>query len=215
MYVSSNFYDRHHLDVARDLLGCTIEWDGCAGVIVETEGYAEEGDEASHLFFRKTAREFYAKNPPGTVYAYINYGIYWLLNVLAADGIVLIRAMEPTAGLPQMRARRPKAKLDTDLCSGPGKLGMAIALDIADHGTSLVGQRERGILPRVRKTAKNRGGRPGGNHESCGPSLAVSRRGEPARERAGGEGEGARAQKSRPPEDRGRRDFLNLAYLEP
>ena len=148
MYVSSDFYDRHHLDVARDLLGCTIEWDGCAGVIVETEGYAEEGDEASHLFFRKTAREFYAKNPPGTVYAYINYGIYWLLNVLAADGIVLIRAMEPTAGLPQMRARRPKAKRDTDLCSGPGKLGMAIALDIADHGTSLVGQRERGILPR-------------------------------------------------------------------
>ena len=143
----ADFFDRHHLDVARDLLGCTLHWDGCAGRIVETEGYGAEGDEACHVFFRKTAREFFEANGPGTVYAYINYGIYWLLNVLAEDGIVLIRALEPTAGLAKMRSRRGEEKRDTDLCSGPGKLGMAIALGAKDHGTQLVGTSKRGVRP--------------------------------------------------------------------
>ena len=142
------FFDRHHLEVARDLLGCTLHWDGCAGTIVETEGYGAKGDEACHVFFRKTAREFFESHPPGTVYAYINYGIYWLLNVLADDGIVLIRALQPTVGVEQMRARRGPEKREVDLCSGPGKLGMAIGLGAPDHGTSIVGLDERGVQPR-------------------------------------------------------------------
>ncbi len=77
-YHDTNFFARHHLEVARDLLGCTLHWDGCAGMIVETEGYGTAGDEACHVFFRKTVREFFESHPPGTVYAYINYGIYWL-----------------------------------------------------------------------------------------------------------------------------------------
>ncbi len=128
--------------MARDLLGCTLVWDGVGGKIVETEGYAVEGDPASHLFFRKSAREFFAANRPGTVYAYINYGIHWLLNVLAADGIVLIRALEPTAGLDLLRQRRNRERA-TDLCSGPGKLGAAIGLGRADHGCALDGSHPR------------------------------------------------------------------------
>ena len=143
-----DFFRRNHLVLARDLLGCTLEWDGCSGVIVETEGYGAAGDEACHTFFRKTAREFFEANRAGTVYAYINYGIYWLLNVLAEDGIVLIRAMEPTGGVDLMRTRRGGDKRDVDLCSGPGKLGVAIALGRDDHGSSLVGHPRRGVRAR-------------------------------------------------------------------
>lgn len=144
-FADEAFFARHHLEVARDLIGRRLDWDGVAGTIVETEGYGAEGDEACHTFFRKTAREFYEAHGPGTVYAYINYGIYWLLNVLAADGIILIRALEPTAGLETMRERRGRKKRDVDLCSGPGKLGIAIGLEGGDHGTSLLGHAGRGI----------------------------------------------------------------------
>lgn len=154
-YHRADFFCRHHLDVARDLLGCTLEWDGCAGKIVETEGYAAEGDAACHVFFRKKAREFFESREAGTVYAYINYGIYWLLNVLAEDGIILIRAIEPTKGLQLMRERRGGKKRDEELCSGPGKLGIAIGLTASDHGTSLLGGSKRGVLPRDMELAPN------------------------------------------------------------
>ena len=145
VYHDTAFFARHHLEVARDLLGCTLCWDGCAGMIVETEGYGAAGDEACHVSFRKSAREFFESHPPGTVYAYINYGMYWLLNVLADDGIVQIRALQPTAGLDRMHARRGSDKREVDLCSGPGKLGVAIGLGQPDHGTSLVGLSDRGV----------------------------------------------------------------------
>ena len=115
---------------------------------METEGYGASGDEACHVFSRRSAREFFETHPPGTVYAYINYGIYWLLNVLAADGIVLIRALQPTAGLHRMHSRRGEGKREVDLCSGPGKLGVALGIGAADHGTPLVDQSRRGIRPR-------------------------------------------------------------------
>ena len=140
------FFDRHHLELAHALIGCRLEWDGCAGIIVETEAYGARGDEACHTSFRKSAREFFEANGPGTVYAYINYGIYWLLNVLAADGIVLIRALEPVEGLNLMRERRGREKRDMDLCSGPGKLGVAIGLGGEDHGSSLLGHPERRLV---------------------------------------------------------------------
>jgi DNA-3-methyladenine glycosylase len=132
-----DFFDRHHLDVAEDLLFCHLQWDGVSGRIVETEAYALEGDPACHTATRPSTREFVRRYPPGTVYAYINYGMYWLLNVLAGDGIILIRAMEPLKGIETMQQRRKKSRL-SDLCSGPGKLGQAINLGATDHGTSLI-----------------------------------------------------------------------------
>ena len=131
------FFDRHHLDVARDLLGCELVWDGVGGMIVETESYAAENDDACHTSFRPSARTFFESKSPGTVYAYINYGVHWLLNVLTRDGIVLFRALEPTRGIEFIRQRRGTEK-PTALCSGPGKLGKAINLGPADHGTSLL-----------------------------------------------------------------------------
>lgn len=138
------FFDRHHLDVAEDLLYCHLRWDGVSGRIVETEAYALEGDPACHTATRPSTREFVRRHPPGTVYAYINYGMYWLLNVLAGDGIILIRAMEPLMGIETMQQRRKKNRL-SDLCSGPGKLGQAINLGATDHGTSLM-TRERHLV---------------------------------------------------------------------
>lgn len=131
------FFDRHHIDVAKDLVGCALIWDGVGGLIVETEAYASEDDPACHTFSRSSARTFFDSNSPGTVYAYINYGIHWLLNVLARDGIVLIRALEPVQGVSEMQRRRGQTSL-TALCSGPGKLGRAIGLRREDHGTSLL-----------------------------------------------------------------------------
>lgn len=132
-----SFFDQPHLDVARLLVGCELTWDGVGGTIVETEAYAADGDPACHTFRRPAAREFLQRHDPGTVYVFLNYGIHWLLNVLARDGIILFRALAPTRGIPLMQRRRGRER-SSELCSGPGRLGQAIALSGEDHGTSLV-----------------------------------------------------------------------------
>lgn len=154
-FLARSFFERPFLDVARDLVGCTLVWDGCAGMIVELEAYAVEGDAACHTMSRPSAREFVARHPAGAAYVYLNYGMYWLLNVLVkgggADGIILLRALEPSAGLELMCQRRGRER-PQDLCSGPGKLGRAMNLSRNDHGRELAGpargRRQRGFQPR-------------------------------------------------------------------
>lgn len=130
------FFDRPFLTVSRELIGQTLLWHGCGGRIVEVEAYGIEGDPACHTATRKSSRKFCEENPPGTAYVYLNYGIHWMLNVLAQDGIILIRALEPQHGIPPMQVRRRQENLRS-LCSGPGKLGQALGLTGADHGTDL------------------------------------------------------------------------------
>lgn len=134
------FFERPLLTVAREVVGCTLVWDGCAGRIVEVEAYAAEGDAACHTMTRPSAREFVARHPAGTAYVYLNYGMYWLLNILVKggghDGLLLFRALEPTEGIETMRARRDTHRLE-NLCSGPGKLGRALAVTRTDHGCLL------------------------------------------------------------------------------
>jgi len=130
------FFERPFLTVAEQLIGQTLLWQGCGGRIVEVEAYAIVGDAACHTASRKSSRLFCGNNPPGTAYVYLNYGIHWMLNVLARDGILLIRALEPQYGIPSMQARRSQENLRA-LCSGPGKLGQALGLSGADHGTDL------------------------------------------------------------------------------
>ena len=140
------FFDRHHLDVARDMIGTHLHWDGVGGMVVETESYAAADDPACHVFFRPTARAFFESQSPGVVYAYISYGIHWMLNVLTHDGIVLIRAIQPMAGIRRIQLRR-KTQNATQLCSGPGKIGQALSLGSSDHGSSVL-TRRRFLLPR-------------------------------------------------------------------
>jgi DNA-3-methyladenine glycosylase len=142
-YLPPDFFKRDVLTVARELVGVELVWQGCSGVIVETEAYAVEGDPACHTASRPTTREFVKIKPPGTAYVYFNYGMYWLFNILVKggkrDGLVLVRALDPRLGIDEMKQRRQKEKL-TDLCSGPGKLALAMGIAGVHHGTPLVGR---------------------------------------------------------------------------
>jgi DNA-3-methyladenine glycosylase len=131
------FFETDPVSCAYSLIGCELVWRKTAGLIVETEAYAEHGDQASHTFLRRGAREFIEKNPAGTLYVYLNYGVHWLLNFLvkngSANGFVLIRALEPTDGC-ELMAQRRRTRVNRNLCSGPGRLTQALAIDSAFHG---------------------------------------------------------------------------------
>jgi DNA-3-methyladenine glycosylase len=141
------FFHGSAVNCARRLLGCRLLWGSCAGVIVETEAYEEFGDEACHTASRPTARKFLAEHPAGSAYVYFNYGMHWMLNVSTAGnrgkGFVLLRALEPTAGLRWMRRRRMAGKVKETpegiawLCSGPGKLACALGVEKRHHGLDL------------------------------------------------------------------------------
>jgi DNA-3-methyladenine glycosylase len=143
--LTADFYARPVLEVARELIGCTLAHRGAAGVIVETEAY-HESEPACHAFVGLTSRTATLFGPPGRAYVYRSYGIHALLNaVCEPEGVaaaVLIRALLPTSGIDQMRARRGllagQAARDEDLCSGPGKLAQALAVELSDNGTSLL-----------------------------------------------------------------------------
>ena len=145
-----SFFARAPLICARELIGAELVWGRCRGRIVETEAYAALDDEASHTFVRRGTREFLQRNPPGTAYVYLNYGVHWLFNVLvkggggANDGFVLVRALEPTGGLAQMRRRRGLEPVQK-LCSGPGKLTEALGIDGRTHGRDLCTSPAHGI----------------------------------------------------------------------
>jgi DNA-3-methyladenine glycosylase len=137
--IDRGFFDRSVHTVARDLVGCTLLVDGCGGVIVETESY-ERDDPACHAYVGLTARTGVLFGPPGHAYVYLSYGIHSLLNAVAEPegdaAAVLIRALEPTHGIEQMRLRRGE-RPDRDLCSGPGKLTEALGITLEDNGSDL------------------------------------------------------------------------------
>jgi DNA-3-methyladenine glycosylase len=142
--LSADFYDRPVLQVASDLIGCTVEHDGCAGVIVETEAY-HESEPACHAYIGLTPRTKVLFGDPGVAYVYCSYGIHAMLNaVCESPGVgaaVLIRALAPSEGLELMRERRGlvggRPPSDTNLCSGPGKLTQALGIRLEYNATSL------------------------------------------------------------------------------
>jgi DNA-3-methyladenine glycosylase len=135
--LDESFFERSVHQVARELIGCRLFYEGCGGIIVETESY-ERDDPACHAFAGLTPRTETLFGPPGRAYVYLSYGIHSLLNFVAEPegeaAAVLIRALEPTAGLEEMRARRGR---DTDLCSGPGRLTQALGIGLADNDADL------------------------------------------------------------------------------
>jgi DNA-3-methyladenine glycosylase len=138
--LGADFFDRSVHAVARELVGCTLLYEGCGGVIVETESY-EADDPACHAYVGLTERTKVLFGPPGRAYVYLSYGIHSLLNAVAEPegeaAAVLIRALEPTHRVELMRARR-RVKRDTDLCSGPGKLTEALGISLADNEADLL-----------------------------------------------------------------------------
>lgn len=133
------FYDRPTLEVAHDLIGCTLTHGATAGVIVETEAYHMD-EPACHAYAGLTPRTATLFGPPGRAYVYRSYGIHALVNaVTEPEGVgaaVLIRALEPTEGLDLMRERRGRTAA-ADLCSGPGKLTQALGIDVDLSGSDL------------------------------------------------------------------------------
>ena len=123
---------------ARNMIGWTLLYNGAGGRIVETEAYHHE-DPASHSFAGPTPRNEVMFGPPGFLYVYRSYGIHWCMNLVCGDGpgsAVLLRALEPTAGLLEMSERRGThdARL---LCSGPGRLGHALGITRAQNSLRL------------------------------------------------------------------------------
>ena len=157
--LSAEFFQKHDtLMLSQFLLGCELVHESTAGrtagVIVETEAYLW-GDPACHAYRRQTKRNAAMFGPPGHLYVYLIYGMYYCVNVVGGpvgEGeAVLIRALEPTEGLDLMRERRdlnpktlqPSLKVrkkplgEKDLCNGPGKLAQAMGVRPEHNAVSL------------------------------------------------------------------------------
>ena len=144
MPLPRRFYLRPAPRVARDLLGCLlVSRRGraiTAGRIVETEAYLGPEDEASHAAFRPGSHAiFYGEG--GVAYVFSAYGMHACLNAITEragrPGCVLIRALEPIAGLHVMARRRGVPSLSVRVASGPGNLTRALAITLRDNGADL------------------------------------------------------------------------------
>ena len=134
-----DFFARSVHVVGPELIGCTLLFDGAGGTIVEAEAYDHE-DPAAHGYRGRTVRNASMFGPPGHAYVYRSYGIHWCLNFVCEEegsaSAVLIRALEPTKGLDEMRTRRGVSD-DRALCSGPGKLCQALGITREHDGLPL------------------------------------------------------------------------------
>ena len=137
--LTRSFFNRSVLEVAPDLIGVTLLVNGVGGRLVEVEAY-HHTEPAAHSFGGQTERNAVMFGPPGYVYVYRSYGIHWCLNFVCepkgSAAAVLIRAIEPTAGLAAMRRRRGVAD-ERLLCSGPGRLCQALGITRANNGLAL------------------------------------------------------------------------------
>jgi DNA-3-methyladenine glycosylase len=134
-----SFFSRSVHEVAPELIGATLLVNGVGGTIVEVEAY-HHTDPAAHSYIGRTERNAVMFGPPGHAYVYRSYGIHWCLNFVCEEegsaSAVLIRALEPAAGLAAMRRRRGLDDARA-LCSGPGKLCEALGVSIRHNGLPL------------------------------------------------------------------------------
>ena len=134
-----SFFNRSVHEVAPELIGATFLFRGVGGIIVEVEAY-HHTEPAAHSHGGETARNAVMFGPPGYAYVYRSYGIHWCINFVCeragSASAVLIRALEPTEGLPAMHRRRRSADPRL-LCSGPGRLTEALGITHAQNGLAL------------------------------------------------------------------------------
>jgi DNA-3-methyladenine glycosylase len=139
-----NFYERDTKIVAQELLGKVLvrhtSQGTMRGLIVETEAYFGLDDPASHASRGMTKCNSIMFGEPGVAYVYLNYGMYYLLNVVTESkgmaGAVLIRALEPLGGEELMFKNR-KVDSELNLTNGPGKLTQALQIDLSFNGQKI------------------------------------------------------------------------------
>jgi len=166
------FFMRPAEVVAADLLGTvlvsSVGGQRTSGRIVETEAYLGYDDPASHGFrHRRNARNEALFGPPGTWYVYLSYGMHWCANLVCQEegmaSAVLLRALEPLAGLEVMRERRGDVP-DRQLCSGPGKLCQALGIS-----------RELDGQPMRRSTVRARAGHLADLRKIATPRIGITK----------------------------------------
>ena len=165
------FYARDPRAVAPELLNkLLVRDDGRAARIVEVEAYCGAEDPAAHSFRGKTRRNATMFGPAGHLYVYFTYGLHWGANAVCGEvgeGVgVLLRAIEPVAGIESMREARGGVR-DRDIGSGPGKLTQALGITGALDGADLV-RNDRGI--RIVDD-----GRPPPARPVAGPRVGISK----------------------------------------
>ncbi|HZO33857.1 MAG TPA: DNA-3-methyladenine glycosylase [Gaiellaceae bacterium] len=135
-----SFFQRSVHEVAPELIGVELTVAGVGGVIVEVEAYDHEDPAAHGYLNRRTERNASMFLPGGHAYVYRSYGIHWCLNLVCGDAdvssAVLVRALEPTVGLDEMRLRRGVDDVRL-LCAGPGRLCQALAVTREHDGLPL------------------------------------------------------------------------------
>jgi DNA-3-methyladenine glycosylase len=135
------FFARPVLEVAPELLGCTVAHAGVSVRLTEVEAYDGANDPGSHAYRGQTPRTRVMFGEPGGLYVYFTYGMHWCANLVCgpagAASAVLLRAGEVTGGLGLARARRVGVK-DRDLARGPARLAMTLALSRDQNGIDTV-----------------------------------------------------------------------------
>jgi len=133
------FFARSVHDVAPELIGATLLFNGVGGEIVELEAY-HHADPAAHSYRGRTERNAVMFGPAGYAYVYRSYGIHWCVNFVCEQegsaSAVLIRALAPRTGIATMRRRR-RITDERLLCSGPGRLCQALKINGSHNGLAL------------------------------------------------------------------------------
>lgn len=149
-----SYFKKDALTVAKNLLGKIISYNGCSGMIVETEAY--KSDPASHAY-KITPRSRIMLESYGKWYVYFIYGMYHCLNITTNEndiGAVLIRALQPISGTSKMKKRRKTDNIK-NLCSGPGKLCQAFNITKKQNNTNVnqtIKIYNNPIKPKITKT---------------------------------------------------------------
>ncbi len=177
------FFARHSLEVAPELLGCVLEHETAEGLVAvrltEVEAYEGAADPASHSYRGRTARNAVMFGPPGYSYVYFTYGMHWCVNLVCLPpgtaSAVLIRAGQVIDGVPLAAARRSAGRArssaitERELARGPARLCQALGIDRAQDGLDVC---DRSSALRIRAAA-DLGGGPA--EISRGPRVGISR----------------------------------------